>query len=486
MKKYLTLILASALMLTSISCASARSDDGTATASGDTSSPAETAAPEETDRLPDTDMEGFELKINHFDGTLLSWALVQLDAEAETGDRLSDAIYKRNRTIEERFNCKISVNGQETIQTNDMIQEVMAGDSNYDLWFSYDIWTLGAAEYLLPWEEIPYINLDREWWNPMATEVFQLGGKTYAAAGNYSLSVLSRASGFVFNKGIFNDINPDEDIYAIAADGKWTITQLYQFAKSAYRDLNGDTKMEENDRYGISGSWKEVFNRLMLGSGIQYISKDSEGYPVFTLPTDENAIDKILKIADLFFDQQVYYNTGKAMDTTGDGMLPEDFSNGRTLFYQANLFDLEKMRSYDIDIGFLPCPKYDENQEHYYAPSFGAEISVLLKTLPNERYENVGILLEALAFDSNRNIIPEYKEVLLKTKYARDNESEDMIDIIVNSISFEFGLNAWQDIVANPLVKNIFVPREANVTSALAKMENKVNGEIENLKKRLG
>ena len=167
-------------------------------------------------------------------------------AEAETGDRLSDTIYRRNRGIEERFNCKISVTGQNRIRPSDIEKEVMAGDSNYDLWLSYDIETLGAIEYLLPWEEIPYVNLDKEWWNPMATEVFQLGGKTYAAAGNYSLSVLSRASGFVFNKDIFADVNPGVDIYALAKDGKWTIDRLYDFAKDAYSDLNGDTMMDEN------------------------------------------------------------------------------------------------------------------------------------------------------------------------------------------------------------------------------------------------
>ena len=121
------------------------------------------------------------------------------------------------------------------------------------------------------------------------------------------------------------------------------------------------------------------------------------------------------------------------------------------------------MRDFDIEMGFLPCPKYDEAQETYYAPSFGAEISLLLKTLPEDRKENVGILLEALAYDTNKSIIPEYKEVALKTKYARDNESEDMIDIVIDSVSFEFGLNAWQSEVANPLVQNIFVSRNGNV-----------------------
>ena len=61
-----------------------------------------------------------------------------------------------------------------------------------------------------------------------------------------------------------------------------------------------------------------------------------------------------------------------------------------------------------------------------------------------------------------------------------------MSDIIVNTVSFEGGLNAWQDTVANPLVRNIFVSGNANVASTLASMENKVNNEIKNLKDKLG
>lgn len=486
MKRYITLMLASALVLSAVSCGSdSKGNDETTTSDAGTTAADETTAPEETDGLPEKDMDGFELRINHFDGTWLSWALTTLDVESETGDRLDDAIYRRNRDMEDRFNCKISVTGQKTIENKDIQTEVMAGDSNYDVWFMYDIWTLGSIEYLMPWEELPYVNLDKEWWNPMATGVFELGGKTYAAAGNYSLSVLSRASGFAFNKTVFEQSNPDEDVYSLARDGKWTVDKMASFAKNAYSDLNGNSEMDDDDRYGISGSWKETMNRLMLGSGIQYISKDENDLPVFKLPTDENSINKILHIFDLVSDGQVYRNTGKVMDTTGDGLVESYFEGGKVMFYAANMFSLEQMRDFDIEMGFLPCPKYDEAQETYYAPSFGSEISVLLKTLPEDRKENVGILLEALAYDTNKSIIPEYKEVLLKTKYARDNESEEMIDIIVNSVSFEFGLNAWQSEVANPLVQKIFVSRKGDVASTLAAMQKSVDTQIEKLVEKL-
>lgn len=484
MKRYLTLAITAALMLSAFSCGSGGEGKDSSTSAPE-STGEETTAPEETDGLPEKDMDKFELKIVHFDGNWLSWALTKLDAESETGDRLNDAIYKRNRNMEERFNCEINVTGKETITAGDIQSEIMAGDSNYDVWFMYDNWTLGAVEYLLPWEELPYINLDREWWNPSATEVFNLEGKTYAAAGNYSLSVLSRASGFAFNKEIYNKMNRSENIYDLAREGKWTIDVMYDTAKDAYIDLDGDSSMNENDQYGISGSWKETFWRFLSGSDVRFISKDSNSDPVFELPKNEAAINKMLKIFDLFTEKGIYYNP-QTKDVHSVHDSEEIFADGRLLFKTVNLFDLEALRTCDIDIGILPCPKYDENQENYYAPSFGAEISVLLKTLPEERKENVGMLLEALAYDTNANILPEYKEVLLKTKLARDNESEEMIDIIINSISFDFGINAWQNEVGVPIVQRIYVKNDPNVASTLAKMQKSVDAQIKKLVEKLG
>ena len=484
MKRYLTLAITAALMLSAFSCGSGGEGKDSSTSAPD-STGEETTAPKETDGLPEKDMDKFELKIVHFDGNWLSWALTKLDAESETGDRLNDAIYKRNRNMEERFNCEINVTGKETITAGDIQSEIMAGDSNYDVWFMYDNWTLGAVEYLLPWEELPYINLDREWWNPSATEVFNLEGKTYAAAGNYSLSVLSRASGFAFNKDIYNKMNRSENIYDLAREGKWTIDVMYDTAKDAYIDLDGDSSMNENDQYGISGSWKETFWRFLSGSDVRFISKDSNSDPVFDLQKNETAINKMLKIFDLFTEKGIYYNP-QTKDVHSVQDSEEIFAGGRLLFKTVNLFDLEALRTCDIDIGILPCPKYDENQENYYAPSFGAEISVLLKTLPEERKENVGMLLEALAYDTNANILPEYKEVLLKTKLARDNESEEMIDIIINSISFDFGINAWQNEVGVPIVQRIYVKNDPNVASTLAKMQKSVDAQIKKLVEKLG
>ena len=483
MRKSLTSIAALILIISLLSsCGGEAVSPSSGTADAGAKSAENASDPDTTtevsDGLPDTDLQGFTLKIHHFDDSWLTWALTQLEATEENGELLNDSIYRRNRSIEERFNCKLDITDQPNIDESTLQTAALAGDDGYDVWFAYDLRIVGAIQYLSSWNEIPHLRLDAEWWNPQASEVFDLGGKLYAAAGNYSLSVLSRAAGYSFNKEIFNNLNLGEDIYRISSDGKWTLQKMYDYSKAAASDLNGDSVMDENDRFGISGSWKEVMNRMILGSEINYISKDENGYPVFSLVNDEASITKIMHIYDLFTDPDVYHGVkANVAETNSIG----DFKNGGTLFVVDNLLGLGRKRDYDIDIGFVPCPKYDESQEKYYAPSFGAEISVILKNVPEDRYDNIGLILEAMAFATNRDIIPDYKEVLLKTKYARDNESEAMIDIVINSISFEFGLNAWQETVANPLVIGTFCKFNNNIASQLAKMEKSVNKTIEKL-----
>lgn len=481
-KSFVTFFLLLSMLLGTLSCGDESKNQDNEVSTSDTTTEKET---EIGDGLPDKNMDGFEFNMHHFSPNWLVWAETVLDVESETGDLVDDAVFRRNRRIEERFNCTINVEESDRIEAIDIQKEVMAGDSNYDVWFSYDIWVLDAAEYLMDWNELEYVDLTKEYWNPSATDMFNIGKKQYAAAGNFSLSVLSRASGYTFNKDIYEVLNSDIDIYKSAEEGTWTIDKMAAVAKLSYADLNGDTDMDEdNDRFGITGSWKEFCNRAILGSGINYVSKDEDGFPTFDLPKNEAAIEKLIKIYDTFIQPEVF-GRDYTSDVDGVAGTEELFKRNGVLFIIDNLMGLESKRQLDIDVGFVPCPKYNEEQERYYAPSFGAEISVLLKTLPESRIENVGIILEALAYDSMNNLIPTYKEVVLKGKAARDDESAAMIDIIIDSVSFDFGINAWQNIVANPLVIATFANGNPNFASTLASMESSVNAEIDRLRDSL-
>lgn len=486
MKKTTTILLLLAMLLSTGAMTACGDATTETTDNKETTQNADTTVEETelTDGLPDTDMAGFTLSMLHFDESWLSWAETIMDTEEETGDRLNDAVYQRNMRTEDRFNCKLNIQSQSVVNPGDIEAAVMAGDTTYDLYFSYDLRVFLCGNSLLPWEDLPYINLDAEWWNPMATEVFNVGGKTYAAAGNYSLSVLSRASGFAYNKEIYNNLGSDIDLYVSVEEGTWTLDKMAKLCEMATLDTNGDGIYDDKDQYGVAGSWKETYWRFIEGSGIKMVDKDENGYPVFNLVSNQNAVDKMMRIFDLFCTSNIYFNMQNSNKDTAE-VGEATFKNGSLLFDVTNFYSLEGLRNFDIEIGIVPCPKYDEDQDTYYSPSFGAEISVLPKTLPEDRKENVGILLEAMAFDTNKYLLPEYKEVLLKTKYSRDEESAAAVDIIANTICFDFGINAWQEVVGGPIIQNVYMSGNNNVVSTLTKLQNPVDAEIQNLKDML-
>jgi len=54
--------------------------------------------------LPEEDFGGYEFKILNVDSSAMSWAIVIVDAEEQSGDTVEDAIYLRNRNIEGKVN----------------------------------------------------------------------------------------------------------------------------------------------------------------------------------------------------------------------------------------------------------------------------------------------------------------------------------------------------------------------------------------------
>ena len=74
-----------------------------------------------------------------------------------------------------------------------------------------------------------------------------------------------------------------------------------------------------------------------------------------------------------------------------------------------------------------------------------------------------------------------YKEVMMKGKYATNPDCEEMFDIVLDSLSFDFGIIAWEAEIVNPLIKKIYASGEGNVASVLTSMSPTINGYITEL-----
>ncbi len=314
---------------------------------------------------------------------------------------------------------------------------------------------------------------------PNASDVFRFDGVQYGATSYFSLSQVSRAAALDFNKDIYETIGAEKTPYEYVRDNEWTLDTFASVAKLGYSDLNGNAQIDEGDRFGMGSGWREVYMRYILGSGVNFISRDDNGYPVFDLPSNQGAIDKMLHIFDLFNDKQIYNNPSKS---DPDSVAYGTFQEGNVLFVIGHPFNMSvTYRELNANIGFVPCPKYDSEQERYYSPTYAGEMMAILKTLPDERLENVSAILEALSFSGMHDVLPIYREVTMKGKSARDLESEEMFDIVLDSMSFDFGLIAWEGDVVNPIIMGIYASGNGDVVSTFAKLSNKINGVVDKL-----
>ena len=175
----------------------------------------------ETEYAPDVvNLDCYEMTVMNYDLSWLTWANTRILVEEETGDVLEDAIYKRNKKIEEMYNFTIKTD--EVGNVADVISKlVQSGDTTYDIFAQQEGASGSFLPYISDWNNIPGLNLDEPWWNPAATSVYELDGKQTALAGNMTLSAASRAVCMVFNKKIWSQIgDQDTDLYGLVRDGK--------------------------------------------------------------------------------------------------------------------------------------------------------------------------------------------------------------------------------------------------------------------------
>jgi len=458
-KRFICLLLALLCTLPTIGCSGGDKDTKETTPAQNTAATETESETELTDGLPETDMNGFNFHLLNTSQETLTWADMRFLAEELDGEAVNDGLYNRRETIQDRFNCTIT--SEETVHyqevPNHLANFVNAGDNQYQSVFIAESHMAKAMPHCTSWNNVPYLQYTKDHWNPNSTSTFDLNGKQTALAGNVSLSVVSRAVCMVFNKRIFAEHFAGDSLYEKVENNEWTLDTWLGYVSQVGVDLNGDGAWTVADQYGLNmgRGFKGYLASFIGASGMHFTEPDADGIPVFTMHTDENTLNLVTKLMDAMTGTPgFYYNE----DKTVHGFQPTDFfSSGHALFTQGVPHDIYKLRDMEDDLGILPMPKLTAEQEKYYSASWGGHVLVLPKTvLPeSDTGSNIGMVLEAMSFAGFYDILPLYKEVALKSKTARDEESSAMLDIIYASAVFDYGTNILYDALLAPSVLQV-------------------------------
>ena len=384
------------------------------------------------DNLPEKDMGGYEFRVwTRERGDFVED--VGFDLE-ETGEVVDDAIYSRNREVEERFNVdlvqRIISDGAGTAA--EIVKGISSGEDTHDVALGQviEIPKLGTEGYFLDWyTELPYVNLEAPWYIGNAAEALSVAGHAYAMIGEFDLDVLRFTYCMYFNKGIAANYDL-ENIYDVVSEGRWTHEYLRQLSTEIYTDLNGDGTKSEDDLLCISGDPYSAVVTYQYAYNNPTYTLDKDGVPQLTLDTAK-ANDIVSKLNDLYWVTQGGYTQGWGTGSTA-------WSNGNLLFYTGLFQNANAYRELEFDFGIIPYPKYDEAQSQYYTMSDGAHgVMTVPVTVQNTEY--CSIVIEALNAETYKQVIPAYYDVSLKVKAARDDESVKALDLLMESRVFDFG-----------------------------------------------
>ena len=399
------------------------------------------------------------------------WLYVIYDAQEENGELINDAVYRRNRKIEERFNVKITQDVLDDV-AGTLQKNVNAGVDAYELYLPVDreALTYGANGAVYKISDIPNIDLSKPYWSQTLNKSLTMGGELYFAYGSFNLSVYDYTHVLLFNKQMITDLGA-ESPYELVRSGNWTFEKYAEMAKQSVRDLDGNGAMDSNDQWGFYSLDKHVLPCFWIGAGVKSISKSAEDIPQYTLRDDEKFINVIEKIFEITYDNNSRY----------PGELPEEdtirFIDGNTLFADSTFKGVGDLRSIETDFGIIPYPKFTAEQSDYYTRVEGGNPGVVPVTAEN--LQMIGTVLESLNSESAKTVIPAYYDVTLKTKYARDEQSAEMLDLIFESRVYDLGDTYWCSILRDGIFLTMYSKNDRSIISQLEKVEPKITAEID-------
>ncbi len=466
MKKTITILLLAAMLLSAM--ASCGSDKPVETEPGTTGNNTETAAgstetetAEETELRPDIPALDFGgvtftfLTSGDKDENGSDWATYDVWVESTNGEPINDAVYNRNAYIADTYNCKIAEQKSTGLTQDEEQLAVTAGSEDFDAVFTNISANVQLAQegLLLDFISVPYIDLTKPWWDQRAVEDLSIGKAMYFGTGDITVIDNDATWVLMFNKAMRENLSLD-NIYDLVREGKWTNDVMLKMCEAASTDVNGDGTMAwQDDSFGLATTGMTILG-LFYSTGETFASRDSAGYPILTPDTSRMA-DAISSSARILSNADLSVVAGIAPKASIYDM-ETIFEEGRALFYGEVMQCITRMRESDTDFGLIPWPKLDEAQSGYYNLVNATAAKAVNIPVTQKNTEMAGAVLEAMAAKSMETLTPAYFDVSMTYKYMRDEESAEMLEIILDSRCFDLGyIYNWGDMcwnVADPIV----------------------------------
>ena len=461
-------MLLAAIMLVSTGCAGSSESSETADTTS-TAETAETAAETElTAELPDKTYGGEEVMFLTSLNKGYDWyTSYEIYAAEMNGQLINDAVFTRNQQIEELLDIRIAETKMENAHTVAK-ETLIAGDDQFDVVMPYINNTISLATQglLMDLNTIPYLGLEKPWWDQRANENMLIADKLFFSTGDIAILDNECTMVMFFNKDMIEQYSL-ENPYELVKEHKWTIDKVGEMASVVTHDLNGDGKMTGDDTWGLSVAGNAPIS-FYFGAGERIVDRNDEGKLEFQIGSARSydVLDKVMTLC--YDDLMLSDKTASA----GFDVVSVMFNAGQVMFVTFALVDINALREAEFEFGILPYPLYDESQQEYNNLISSVLVSSTSVPYNNKNTELTGVTLEAMAYYSTSTLTPAYYDNALKTRYVRDEESGEMLDIIFATRVYDLGfIFDWGG--AGSLVTSIYNAKSTEYVSKWQAIQQK-------------
>lgn len=407
----------------------------------------ETTAP--LDNLPpelDLDGERIDVFIGDYAGGFIS----DMYAEETTGTRLNEAIHAMIGAVEDRLNADLAYRWETyswaalgTFEEG-VLSLIRARDDSIDLFFDTSNFTsqMLEGEYFSNLAATRYIDIARPYYNQTIIQNMP-SDYIHFLSGDFAIANTKYAFAMFYNADMYRDLGHTESLYEIVKSGHWTLDKLEEMIADAYSDVNGDGNIDPYDQFGLSFGDTNKYLCFNTALDMHIITKENGTYS-FTYGNEHavDVVDRMIRLVnenpnvlkgqannDSFPDWQI---------SAGGSYVSRAFVEGRALFTCSLIGDAATIvPMIDFDYGLLPYPKWNDEQKNYQMMLQRGCYAMIPVSATS--VDSASAALEALSSESYRSLIPEYVDVLLKTRYAADSDASEMVDMIVHSLFYDPG-----------------------------------------------
>ncbi len=430
--------------------ASDAQDSGTGEAVG-TNAMGVPLQPDETLEVPRINYAGTEIRILQ-----KSTTVDEMYAEKLVGELVNDAVYDRNKFVENYLNVKLSYDSAPA-SVADYAQFKAKVDgavqSGYDQYhiisnYTYNAPTLIAEGAFLNIngisEENNMIDLSKKWWNQSFHKESEINGKLYMLCGDITTSIIDMSEVVFYHDAMLKEyVNLEGDaLLQMVYDGEWTyeafLNMVHKVGDGASTGKWGYTAQTNSN--SLDG--------MLMGMAANLTIRDLRDNPVADLNTARN-----IEIGNRL--RALYQNdpSAKCVDAQSAST---PFCEGNAMFYVGQLQTAGGvLRESGQVYGVVPPPLFDETQEEYRIVPQDNVSSLSLLCHVDQMLPAVTRTLEVMGSESYINLRHCIQWKCYKQRYLKTEAKGRMFDFIVNNIYYDFGYT-YSKIMNSPyqLIRN--------------------------------